>query len=207
MSLFILLDYCSVFVFALTGSLVASRAQLDIVGFSFFACITAVGGGTLRDVLLDRNPVFWIENPSYLGVACVAALLVFGTAHLFESRYKLLLWLDAFALAIAVAAGSGVALALGHSAPVVLVMGVITGSMGGLMRDVVSNEVPLVLKKGELYVTCAFAGSAATVVAGYFGLTTGMTALACVALTFVLRAGSMTFGWSLPVYKSRPPKP
>ena len=76
-----------------------------------------------------------------------------------------------------------------------------------MMRDVVSNEVPLVLKKGELYVTCAFAGSAATVVASHFGLTTGMTALACVALTFVLRAGSMTFGWSQPVYKSRPPKP
>lgn len=206
MSLFILLDYSSVFVFALTGSLVASRAQLDIVGFSFFACITAVGGGTLRDVLLDQNPVFWIENPSYLGVACIAALLVFGTAHLFDSRYKLLLWLDAFALAIAVAAGSGVALALGHSAPVVLVMGVITGSMGGLMRDVVSNEVPLVLKKGELYVTCAFLGGVATVLAANLGLGPKLAAMACITVTFALRAGSMIFGWSLPVYKSRPPK-
>lgn len=206
MSLFIFLDYSSVFVFALTGSLVASRAQLDIVGFAFFACITAVGGGTLRDVLLDRNPVFWIESPYYLGVACGAALLVFATAHLFESRYKLLLWLDAFALAIAVAAGSGVAQALGQSAPVVLVMGVITGCMGGLMRDVVSNEVPLVLKKGELYVTCAFMGSLATVVASMMDLNSGLAAIACVAVTFSLRAGSLIFGWSLPVYRSRPPK-
>jgi uncharacterized membrane protein YeiH len=109
MTLFTLLDYASVLVFALTGALVASRAQLDIVGFCFFASLTAVGGGTLRDVLLDQNPVFWIDRPSYLGVVCGAALLVFVSAHLFESRYKVLVWLDAFALTIAVAAGSGVA--------------------------------------------------------------------------------------------------
>ena len=144
MTLFTLLDYASVLVFALTGALVASRAQLDIVGFFFFACLTAVGGGTLRDVLLDRNPVFWIADPAYLAVACAAAVLVFFTAHRFESRYRVLLWLDACALGIAVAAGSGVAAALGHSVAVVLVMGMITGCMGGLMRDVVSNEVPLI---------------------------------------------------------------
>lgn len=206
MTLFTFLDYASVLVFALTGSLVASRAQLDIVGFCFFANLTAVGGGTLRDVLLDRNPVFWIDNPSYLGVASGAALLVFVTAHLIESRYSVLLWLDALALGVAVAAGSGVAYALDHSAPVVLVMGVITGSMGGLMRDVVSNEVPLVLNKGELYITCAFAGSAATVIASDFGLSPSHAAISCAVVTFVLRAGSMAFGWKLPVYKSRPPR-
>lgn len=206
MTLFTVLDYASVLVFALTGALVASRAQLDIVGFLFFACFTAVGGGTVRDVLLDRNPVFWIEDPSYIGLACGAAVLVFFTAHLFESRYRLLLWLDAFALAIAVAAGAGVALALDQSAPIVLVMGVITGSMGGLLRDVLSNEVPLILKQGELYVTCALAGSAALVAANYLGFTPNLAALACVAVTFTLRAGSMVWGWSLPVYKARPPK-
>jgi uncharacterized membrane protein YeiH len=206
MTLFVFLDYSSVLIFALTGSLVASRAQLDIVGFLFFANLTAVGGGTLRDVLLDRNPVFWVENPSYLAVASAAALLVFVTAHLLENRYSVLLWLDAFALAIAVAAGSGVALALGHSATIVIVMGVITGSMGGLMRDVVSNEVPLILKKGELYVTCAFAGSAATAIASNFDLSPSIAAIACALVTITLRAGSMIFGWSLPVYKSRPPK-
>ncbi len=205
MTLIVFLDYAAVFVFALTGSLVASRAQLDVVGFLFFACLTAVGGGTLRDVLLDRNPIFWIETPSYLWLACAAGLLVFVTAHLFENRYKLLVWLDAFALAIAVAAWSGLAQALGHTPSIVLVMGVITGSMGGLMRDVVSNEVPLVLKQGELYVTCAFAGSAATVGAIHLGLAPSIAAIACAGVTFVLRAGSMSFGWCLPVYKSRPP--
>jgi len=207
MPLFTLLDYSSVLVFGLTGALVASRAQLDIVGFFFFACFTAVGGGTVRDVLLDRNPVFWIEDPSYLALACGAALLVFFTAHMFESRYKLLLWLDAFALAIAVAAGSGVAQALDQSAPIVLVMGIITGSMGGLLRDVISNEVPLVLKQGELYVTCALAGSAATVAMSYMGFSPSLMALACAVVTFTLRAGSIALGWRLPIYKSRPPKP
>lgn len=206
MTLFTILDYASVLVFALTGALVASRAQLDIVGFCFFACLTAVGGGTLRDVLLDRNPVFWIESPSYLGVACAAAFLVFVTAHLFESRYKLMLWLDALALGVAVAAGSGVTQSLDHSTYVVVVMGIVTGSMGGLMRDVVSNEVPLVLKQGELYMTCAFAGSVTTVIASNFGLTQSLVALACGAVTFILRAGSISFGWRLPIYKSRPPR-
>ncbi len=206
MSLITLLDLTSVMVFALTGALVASRAQLDVVGFCFFANLTAVGGGTVRDVLLDRNPVFWMAQPAYLGVACAAALVVFFTAHLIESRYRLLLWLDACALAMAVAAGSGVAQSLEQPAPVVVVMGMITGCLGGLMRDVVSNEVPLVLKQGELYVTCAFAGSTATVIASAFDFGDGMAALACAVVTFTLRAGSMYFGWCLPVYRSRPPR-
>ena len=99
-----LLDYASVLIFALTGALVASRAQLDVVGFAFLACLTALGGGTMRDLLLDRT-VLWIGDPTYLGVACAAALLVFFTAHLLESRYRAILWLDAAALSVAGAAG------------------------------------------------------------------------------------------------------
>src|SRR6056297_1043564 len=105
MSALSLLDYASVLIFALTGALAASRKQLDLVGFAFLACLTAVGGGTLRDVLLDRNPVFWMGNPNYILIACAAALLVFITAHLVESRYRWLVWLDSFALAVAVPAG------------------------------------------------------------------------------------------------------
>lgn len=199
------LDLAAVAVFALTGALVASRSQLDIVGFIFIACLTAVGGGTLRDVLLDRT-VFWIETPAFLGVATVAAGLVFLTAHLLESRYRTLLWLDACALAIAVPAGVGAATAAGMGWPVILVMGIVTGCMGGLMRDVVCNEVPLVLKQGELYVTCTFAGALAAVVVAYLGAGNGASLAACAAVTFVLRAGSMAFGWRLPVYKSTPPR-
>src|SRR6218665_1563040 len=96
------LDASSVLVFALTGALAASRAQLDPVGFIFLACLTAVGGGTLRDLILDRNPVFWIDRPWFLLIAAGAAILVFFTAHLLESRARALIWLDAAALAIAV---------------------------------------------------------------------------------------------------------
>lgn len=205
MSLFTLLDYTAVLVFALTGGLVASRAQLDIVGFAFLACLTGVGGGTLRDVLLDRNPVFWIADPTYLAVAVAAALVVFVTAPRLESRFVPLQWLDAAALAVAVAAGSGIALRQGEPAVIVVVMGVVTGCMGGLARDVVANEIPMVLRKGEPYVTCALAGSVATVAADWAGLPTLIVAGLCAATTFLLRASSLAFGWRLPVYGAHPP--
>lgn len=200
------LDFASVFVFALTGGLAASRAQLDFVGFLFLGCITAVGGGTIRDVILDREPVFWVGNPAYIGLACVAAVAVFFGGHRFESRYTALLWLDALALAIAVPAGVIAALAAGAAWPILLVMGVATGCLGGLMRDVVCNEVPLVLRQRDLYVTAALAGAAAAV--AMLGLTPSETAaiLACAATTFALRAGSLVFGWRIPGYRSRPPR-
>jgi uncharacterized membrane protein YeiH len=197
------LDYGSVAVFALTGGLVASRSQLDIVGFVFIACLTAIGGGTLRDVILDRPPL-WIANPALLAVATAAAVLVFFTAHRLESRYRTLEWLDACALAVAVPAG--VAAAAGQPWPVVLVMGMITGCMGGLMRDVVCNEVPLVLKQGELYVSCAFAGALAAVAGRAAGLPDGAALMLCGLVTFTLRAGSLALGWRLPVYRPRPPQ-
>ncbi|MBL9048938.1 MAG: trimeric intracellular cation channel family protein [Tabrizicola sp.] len=200
------LDYASVLVFALTGALAASRSQLDIVGFIFIACLTAVGGGTLRDAILNRE-VFWVADPTVLGVAALAAVLVFFTAHRLESRYRALLWFDAFALAVAVPAGVAVAISEGHGWPIVLVMGMITGCMGGLLRDVVCNEVPLILKQGELYATCAFAGSLGAVLAVGADLGQGAALLLCAALVFILRAGSIAFGWRLPVYRSKPPRP
>jgi uncharacterized membrane protein YeiH len=179
------LDYASVLVFALTGALAASRSQLDVVGFIFIACLTAVGGGTLRDAILNRE-VFWITDPLTLGVAAVAAVLVFFTAHLLESRYRALLWFDAAALAVAVPAGVAVALAEAQAPAIVLVMGMITGCMGGMLRDVVCNEVPLVLKQGELYATCALAGSLGAVLARGLGLGEGLSLLICAALVFTL---------------------
>ncbi len=200
-----LLDYASVAVFALTGALVASRSQLDIVGFIFIACLTAIGGGTLRDVILDRPPL-WLSDPGLLGVASVAAVAVFIGAHRLESRCRTLEWLDAFALAVAVPAGVGVALAEGQSWPIVLVMGMVTGCMGGLLRDVVCNEVPLVLKQGELYVSCAFAGAVAASGLTALGLPVAAALALCGLVTLTLRAGSLALGWRLPVYRPRPPR-
>ncbi|SLN58782.1 hypothetical protein PEL8287_03160 [Roseovarius litorisediminis] len=206
MTALVLLDYASVLIFALTGALVASRAQLDMVGFAFVACLTAVGGGTVRDVLLDRNPVFWVGNPNYILIAVVAALVVFFSAHLVESRYRWLLWLDSFALAVAVPAGVGVAIQMLQPGLIIVLMGVVTGCMGGLLRDVVCNEVPLVLKQGELYVSAALGG--ALVAVGLLQVTHLVmpVLLACALTTWALRAGSILFGWRLPVYHSRPPR-
>lgn len=206
MSVAFALDYASVFIFALTGALVASRAQLDIVGFVFVASLTAVGGGTVRDVILDRG-VFWVDEPSFVLVAVCAAVLVFFAAHVLESRQKAVLWLDALALAVAVPAGVGAAISTGATPLIVVIMGIATGCFGGLMRDVVCNEVPLVLKQGEPYVTCALFGAGAAL--GILALDHSLTiALAgCAMVTLVLRAGALAFGWSIPVYKSRPPRP
>ena len=206
MTLLAILDYASVLIFALTGALVASRAQLDIVGFAFVACLTAVGGGTVRDVLLDRNPIFWVSNPNYILIACLAAILIFFTAHLVESRYRWLLWLDSFALAVAVPAGVGVALSMLQPMPIVILMGVATGCFGGLMRDVVLGEVPLVLKQGELYVTAAFGGALAGVLTAELLYQPVLGLFICAGVTWGLRAGSLVFGWQLPVYKARPPR-
>ncbi len=206
MTLLAALDYMAVFIFALTGALVASRAQLDIVGFVFVAALTAVGGGTLRDVILNRETVFWVAEPSYIATAAAAALIVFFTAHLLESRYRTILWLDACALAVAVPAGVAVALAMDQPWGVVLIMGITTGCMGGLMRDVVCNEVPLVLKQGELYVTCAFAGAGAATLALMLQASPLIALLTCAGVTFALRAGSLALGWCLPVYRSYPPR-
>ena len=206
MSPLILLDYAAVLIFARTGALVASRQQLDIVGFAFVASLTAVGGGTLRDVLLDRNPVFWLGNPNYILIACGAALVVFFTAHLVESRYRLLLWLDSFALAVAVPAGVAAAMGMMQPGAIVVIMGVVTGCMGGLLRDVVCNEVPLVLKQGELYVSAAFGGALTAVALSCFSSEMLVILGGCALVTWALRAGSMLFGWRLPVYRSRPPR-
>lgn len=206
MSVLTLLDYASVIVFAATGALVASRAQLDLIGFAFIACLTAVGGGTVRDVLLDRHPVFWIGDPVPVLLAAAVAVVVFFTAHLVESRMRWVIWLDSFALAVAVPAGTGAALAGGHGPVIVVLMGMATGALGGLMRDVVCNEVPLVLKKGEIYISSAMAGAILAVVLDHLGLDRALALAGCAALTWSLRAGSLAFGWHLPVYRAHPPR-
>ena len=200
------LDYGSVLVFALTGALVASRQQLDITGFIFMAALTAVGGGTVRDLVLGRDPVFWVERPGLVVTAAVAAFIVYWTAPFLESRYRWLLWLDAIALGVAVPAGVAVAVATGYGPIIVVIAGVITACMGGLIRDVVGNEVPLILKGSELYLTAAFGGALVALLLVWLGLPRPMALIGCGLATFVLRAGAMIWGWSLPAYRPRPPR-
>ena len=197
------LDYIGIALFAATGALAASRKQLDIVAFIFFAGVTAVGGGTLRDVLLDV-PVFWVRNPNYLAIPLAVACVVYFTAHLLESRYRVLLWADAVGLAAYTVVGAAKTLAVGASAPDALALGILTATFGGVIRDVLAGEPSVILRR-ELYITCAFAG--ALVFVTLAGLGTEFFWLAATLgflVAFGVRAGALIWGWSLPVYRARP---
>ena len=200
------LDAAGVFVFAVSGAIVASRKQLDIVGFVFVASVTGIGGGTLRDLLLGRDPVFWIATPDYLLVTTAAAVLVYFTAHLVERRYTVLLWADAIGLALFAVLGARIALLTGTGPLVAILMGVMTATMGGLIRDVVCGERPLILER-EVYATAAALGAAITV--GMLALDLpGIAAEAAgLVATLVLRGAAIQFGLKIPVYKARPGRP
>ena len=152
-------DLFGVTVFAISGALVASRKQLDIVGFALLATVTGIGGGTLRDLVLDR-PISWLEAPEYLGVCLIGATATYFLAPIMQRRYIVLLWLDSAGMALFSVLGTSIALAAGIHPVVSVAMGVMTATFGGIIRDVIGNELPLVLRK-ELYVTCAAAGATA----------------------------------------------
>jgi uncharacterized membrane protein YeiH len=197
-----LLDFAGVAVFAATGALSASRKQLDLTGLLFLAALTGIGGGTVRDLILDV-PVFWVESHAYVLVCMIVAVAVNFGAPLLESRYKLLLWLDAVGLAAYGVFGAYKGLVVTGSPVVAVVMGVMTGTLGGILRDVLSNE-PSVLLRQELYVTAAIAGGAAFVAADWLGFGLATAALAGFAVAFILRGGSLLYGWSLPRYRPSP---
>lgn len=198
----LILDYAGIAVFAATGALAASRKQLDIIGFLFFAAFTGIGGGTVRDLILGV-PVFWVVNPDYLLICVVTAVLVYFTAHLFESRYKLLLWLDAVGLAAYCVFGAWKAFGVTGSPVIAVVMGVITASFGGILRDQLAGE-PSILLQREIYITAALAGAAVYTGLDMAGLPVMAAALPAAGVAFVIRGGAMKFGWSIPPYKAKP---
>ncbi|MBO6563995.1 MAG: trimeric intracellular cation channel family protein [Pseudomonadales bacterium] len=198
MTLIELLDHAGVFVFAITGALVAVRKEMDFFGFVVLALMPAVGGGTLRDIMLDE-PVFWITDTTYLFVTLAAALITFVAHHLIQRLSEVLLWLDALGLSVFCAIGCAKALELGQGPVVAVVMGVITAVAGGIVRDVIANESPLVLHK-EVYATAAFMGSLTYVVVP---LSDQLGLVLAVAVAFVVRALGITLGLSLPTVKHR----
>lgn len=200
------LDAAGVFVFAISGALTASRKQLDIVGFIFVASVTGIGGGTLRDLVLGRDPVFWIAAPEYLYVTTAAAVLVYFTAHLVERRYTVLLWADAIGLALFCVLGARIALLTGTGPVVAVLMGVMTATMGGLIRDVVCGERPLILAR-EIYATAAALGAAVTVTLLALDLPAVAAEAAGIAAALVARGAAIQLGLGIPVYKARPGRP
>ncbi|MEQ1952049.1 trimeric intracellular cation channel family protein [Mesorhizobium sp. CN2-181] len=198
----LLLDYAGVAVFAATGALAASRKQLDIVGFIFLAAITGIGGGTLRDVILNI-PVFWIGDTVYVLICAVVAAFVFFTAHLVASRWKWLLWLDAVGLAAFAAMGAAKGMTITGSPVVAIITGMLTATFGGILRDIVAQEASVLLRP-EVYITAAGAGAAAYVVADALLAAPGASAIIAFVIGLFVRGGALWFGWTLEPYKGRP---
>ncbi|HSF95771.1 MAG TPA: trimeric intracellular cation channel family protein [Thermohalobaculum sp.] len=202
MSAVAFLDYLGVALFAATGALAASRKQLDMIGFMFLATVTGIGGGTARDLILDA-PVFWVQQHGFVLICAATAIGVYFTAHLLESRYRWLLWLDALALSAYGIFGAHKGLALTGSPVVAVVMGMFTGTLGGILRDVLAGE-PTVLLRREVYISAVMAGAVVFVLADAGGLPRLISAGAGFLIAFGVRSGALAFGWSLPTYRSRP---
>jgi uncharacterized membrane protein YeiH len=201
----LMLDFFGVAVFAATGALVASRKEMDLVGFALLGAATGIGGGTLRDLLLGA-PVFWIAAPSYLIVCVLVAGLVFFTAHIPASRYRMLLWFDALGLALFAVVGAERALLAGAGPIVAVGMGMITATFGGVIRDILGGESPVILSR-EIYATAALAGASVFVALDALGTGREVAILAGLAIAFAIRGLALQFHWSLPRYRPRAGRP
>lgn len=200
--LFYLCDLFGVAVFAIAGSLVAGRKSMDLFGVMVIAIITALGGGTLRDVILGNYPVAWIRDETYIFVACLAA---FGTVlwvKLFHLIHETtLLVADAFGLAVFTVIGTNVALL--HEVPIstALIMGIMTGVAGGVMRDIICNEIPLIFHK-EIYATACLIGSATFIVLHYLTpLYYWVNTFVSMLVVLVIRLAAIRWHLTLPHFK------
>jgi uncharacterized membrane protein YeiH len=196
------IDWFGTAVFAVTGALVASRKRMDIVGFILLGAAAGIGGGSLRDAMLGALPVFWVREPVYLAICVVVSAATFFLAHIPESRYRALLWLDAAGLALFCVTGADRALTADATAFIAVAMGVVTATCGGVIRDILGGESPLILRR-EIYVTAALAGAAVFVGLKALAVPDALAAAAGFAACFVIRALALAYGWSLPVYRAR----
>ncbi len=199
------LDWLGLVVFATTGALAASRKQMDVVGFALLATATGIGGGTLRDMMLGALPVFWVTRPLYLVVCIAVACVMFFAAHIPQSRLRWLLWLDAVGLALFAVTGAERALVAGAGPVVAVAMGVVTATFGGIIRDVLAGETPVILSR-EIYVSAALLSSFAFVMALYVSMPRPTALAIGFASGLSMRAAALYWGWSLPRYKPRPPR-
>jgi uncharacterized membrane protein YeiH len=192
-------DILAAVVFAVSGTLVASRKGMDVMGFMWFAVITGVGGGTVRDLILDV-PVFWVRHPVHVAACLATAVVMHFVAPLVESRYKLHLWFDAFGLALVTIAGTVKASDVGVPALVAIAMGAVTGSVGGIIRDTLGH-VPSVLLSQDVYITASVLGAGTYVSLSGLGVGRSPAMVTGFLVTFVIRSLAITLGWSLPVFR------
>jgi uncharacterized membrane protein YeiH len=172
---------------------------MDIFGYCVLALMPAVGGGTLRDIIIDRVPVFWISDNRYVAVAIIAALIVFFTSYKPGSRRQILVWMDALGLALFAALGTEISLHHDTGPLVAIMLGVTTAVTGGMIRDVICNEIPLILSR-EIYATAAFATALVYVIGDSVGLVEQLSLGLAVAAGFTIRALAIVYDWSLPSF-------
>ena len=191
-------------VFALSGAMAAARKGLDIFGFIIVGLAPAVGGGTVRDLLLGADGVFWIHDLNYFYVSAAIAVIAFFQVHRLDGkRYLLLNWADAFGLALFTIMGTQVAVSHGVHPVMAVVLGMVTGTFGGMMRDIICNEVPLLLQK-EIYALAAVAGACAYLLLLHLGQAEQGSMIIGIATTFIVRGLAIVLRWSLPPYKPTP---
>lgn len=195
------LDLFGVAVFAVTGSLAAGKKQMDLFGVVVLALATALGGGTLRDLILGAYPVFWISDPLYIFVGTVVAIAVFVLARFFRPPSRALKFADAFGLAVFTIIGTDKAMVLGVPGSISVIMGVMTGVAGGIIRDLLSGEIPLVLK-AEIYATASLCGAIVfTILTTHFP-STPLRAPVAITAVLALRLAAIHWNLSLPLFPS-----
>lgn len=199
----LLFEVIGTLAFALSGLIEAARKRLDLVGMAMVAGLAAFGGGTLRDILLDRRPFFWVENHVWvwiLIVICLAALVFMRTQHL-EPTARAMQWPDAVGLGAFTAGGTQLALDAQVPAVIAVIMGVLTAVFGGVIRDIVVNEIPKAFSDHIPYSVIAFTGGWVVVGLDYLGAESFVAVAVAAVLTIVLRVLALLLGWRLPTWK------
>lgn len=200
MSLLFVLNLLGAAVFAISGVLAAGRKSLDLLGVLVVATVTAIGGGTIRDVLLDRHPIFWFNETEHLLVIAAASLLTLVYLRFRRPPDRSLLIADALGLALFTIGGTQVAVAAGLPGVIAVLMGVITGVAGGVMRDILTAEIPLILRRGHLYATASITGATLYLLLVSAGVPRPLPTLIGMVSVVVLRFASMLWGLRLPVF-------
>lgn len=200
MSLPFVLNLLGAAVFAVSGVLAAGRKSLDLLGVVVIAVVTAIGGGTLRDLLLDRHPIFWFRETEHLVVIVATALLTLVYLRFRRPPARSLLIADAIGLALFTVGGTQIALAAELPGLIAVIMGVITGVAGGVVRDVLTAEIPLILRGGELYATASITGAALYLLLVSTGVPRPLPTLAGMGSVVLLRFASILWGLQLPVF-------
>jgi uncharacterized membrane protein YeiH len=197
------LDYIGVAVFAASGALKASEKQMDLVGFILVASVTGIGGGTLRDLVLGLQPVFWVTHSEYIVICGSVAIVTFFGARQLARRDRWLVWADAGGLATFCIVGASLAIATGASMLVAVLMGVMTACFGGVIRDVLCGEIPMILRR-EIYATAAAAGAATYVAVQALPEMEWLAVAAGFTVALAARGAGIAWKLSLPAYKPNP---